>query len=137
MSTRFFSALQAIGSLFLGVLLYFLFREQTIFHTLFHQKGIWSTVRFPSDVLIRYYFPDFLWGYSLCSALLAVYPQSNFRYLCPFPWISFGAGLAFETAQFLRLIPGTGDPVDILLYLSAAFVAYGNITHYAKRRKKQ
>ena len=137
MTTRFFSALQAVGSLILGFLLYVLFRENTFFHSLFGLEGIFVSVQVPFGGLLRYYFPDFLWAYSLCCSLMTLYPQKDFRFFCPIPWVTFGTGLAFETAQFFHLVRGTGDLADILLYLSAAFAAYGSILQHQNKEKKQ
>ncbi|MBQ3075845.1 MAG: hypothetical protein IJC26_07235 [Clostridia bacterium] len=87
--------------------------------------------------LLRYYFPDFLWAYSLCCSFMTLYPQKEFRIFCPIPWVTFGTGLAFEAAQFFHLVHGTGDIADTLLYLSAAFAAYGIIIQHQNKEKKQ
>lgn len=70
---------------------------------------------------LNYYFPDFLWSFAFYfGAELIFYPQkrvftSSVLVLC--------AGALWELLQYTGIVGGTGDLLDILMYLTAVLTA--------------
>lgn len=67
------------------------------------------------------YLPDALWSYSLVSLMLIVW-----KLKIPYSWL-IAIMLLFistELLQFLKFIPGTGDLIDILIYLLSGYLSY-------------
>ena len=96
-----------------------------------------SEYEFWGGDFIRYYFPDFLWGYALTSALYIIYPPREQRKNFWVPLCAFFVGFCYEVGQWKKIFLGTGDFADVLIYLYAAFAAYKIHLIYYKRRKKQ
>ena len=67
---------------------------------------------------VNNYVPDFLWAFSLTCALLATNKSIKASALT----VSL-CGIIWEAIQFFGLTPGTGDIVDIIMYLTAVFTA--------------
>ncbi len=67
---------------------------------------------------INNYMPDYLWAFSLTCALLATNKSIKATVL-----IVSLCGIIWETLQFIGLISGTGDIIDIITYLTAVFSA--------------
>jgi hypothetical protein len=69
-----------------------------------------STTSFLKDHLA-----DGLWAYSLISAVLIIWDRRMEIF-----WITviFLLAILFELAQYLHLIPGTADIIDILVYIT-------------------
>ena len=66
------------------------------------------------------YLPDGLWSYSLISTILIVWQRlPNFFWIM----ISFILFPAFEYLQFVHFINGTGDFIDVLVYLICGLIA--------------
>ena len=120
--------------LFLGGTLYLLFRERSLF--MFEWLGLAGldnvidcvkrspliqTLHFQNWVI--YSLPDGLWSFSLLVSLISIW---NYK-LSPsnFPWLIVCLGLIFcsEFGQLIDWIPGTFDPVDILLKLIFSLLA--------------
>ncbi|MDR3711947.1 MAG: hypothetical protein P4L51_03960 [Puia sp.] len=83
----------------LGGLLYRLLRDRT-----------------GSYLLIRNYMPDGLWAYAFLSCVLIIWERQINR-----TWILavFFAAALFEYLQFVGLIAGTGDEIDICVYFTS------------------
>jgi hypothetical protein len=66
------------------------------------------------------YLPDGLWAYAFCSSILIVWNRK-----INITWLTFAALVAvlFEIMQYLHLISGTGDVIDVLIYLLAGSIA--------------
>lgn len=67
------------------------------------------------------YIPDGLWSYSLVSFMLIVW-----KLQIPYTWV-LGIILMFvltEYLQFLNVIPGTGDIIDLLIYFCFGGLSY-------------
>lgn len=67
------------------------------------------------------YLPDALWSYSLVSLMLIVW-----KLRIPYSWvISIILLFAFtELLQFLDIIPGTGDLIDIFIYTLSGYLSF-------------
>jgi hypothetical protein len=63
--------------------------------------------------LIRNYGPDGLWAYALMTAVLVIWDRK-----WNITWIGavFCMAVGFEWLQYAHRLPGTGDPVDVLVY---------------------
>lgn len=66
------------------------------------------------------YIPDGLWAYALFSSILIVWDRK-----INITWLSFAAltSIFFEIMQYLRLIRGTGDIIDVVIYLIFGSIA--------------
>lgn len=130
MNYKLFCIINSVGALVSGLFVYLFFREQTYLHTwldLFVEFPNWSCVDFIGADFIRYYFPDYLWGYSLSFALCCFMNTKKARILLP-AVMTFVLGCAWELAQGVGWISGTGDLIDVLMYLTAGItVAMINI----------
>ncbi len=76
------------------------------------------------------YIPDFLWGYALCSALCIFNGEGV---ACV---ISTTFGILWEILQFLGAVRGTGDVIDMILYLTASLTAVMIIKIQKRRYSK-
>ena len=123
MSNRLFYAVLSVASLLLGGILYLLFRENTYISALLKDftvlEEIRDNLRFIENDFLKYYFPDFLWSFSLAFGLLTIF-DSNFKGIVICIVVSFFCGLFWEIFQFLNIFSGTGDLFDIAMYLTAA-----------------
>lgn len=70
--------------------------------------------------IISNYIPDGLWAYAFLSAILIVWQRSVNVLWCIMPFI---VALLFEVFQYLQLVEGTGDIVDIVIYYVCFSVA--------------
>lgn len=135
MSNRLFYALMCIISLLVGGLLYLVLRENTYISLLFKDSVILETIRNSvkevKNDFLSFYFPDFLWSFSLCFGLMAVFdPKLIGVIMCC--TVSFACGLFWEILQLYEVISGTGDWLDILMYLTV-FLA---VAIYLMRRNR-
>jgi hypothetical protein len=124
MSKRSFLFVAGTGSLIVGGLIYLLFRENSHI-ALFFGSRLLNDIREAfsawSNDAVNFYFADFLWGFSLCSYLLAIYvPKKRGAFFCGA--ITFMCGAFWEALQFVGAVNGTGDVIDIIMYFSAAVV---------------
>ena len=126
MSRRMRNILLSAISLVCGGLLYVLFRETTYISTMFEWFSFVSQAREFISVLscdfVAFYLPDFLWGFALCSGLLAIFnPDIRGGLACALTALLWG--VVWEIAQYAGVVSGTGDVVDILMYLMAIGIA--------------
>ena len=110
-------------SLVVGAALYILFRQHTHVGAL---CGQWPELRPIQDALeegpwnlFRYYLPDMLWSVSLSCGMLAIFGTEK-------RWIYGGSGFFFgcvwELLQWLGIVEGTADSLDVLMYLAGSFL---------------
>lgn len=120
MSKRMMNLFLGLLSLCIGFILYLLFRENTLISRLFAQMTALSHIRsyfemFSCDFL-KYYFPDFLWAFSLSCLLEALCARTvKGTVICCFTAIACGS--IWEILQWLCILNGTGDCLDIIMYL--------------------
>ena len=117
--------LLCVSSLSLGVLLYILFRENSYIGIATNHFTVVSAARkvfaFLSCDFLMFYFPDFLWCFSLCFGLFAIYlPTQKQALMCVLTAILFGC--TWELLQYVGLISGTGDLLDALMYLLSGII---------------
>lgn len=111
-----------IVALILGLLIYVLFRENTyiskIVLSILPLNFLKEYFFFLNNKFVKFYFVDYLWAFSFsCWLHIIVKPTRTSSVLCTF--IVFFSGLFYELLQYFHVINGTGDIVDILLYLLA------------------
>src|SRR5258706_3253405 len=82
-----------------------------------------------APVLIRNHLPDGLWSYSFMAALLITWNR-QVNYL----WITIACLLSagFELLQYFHWIAGTGDIIDLVVYLLFIGIALW-VNHYSRR----
>ena len=113
-----------IAALLSGCLLYVLFRPETYITKIvtkhFLMKYNLTTESF-ARIVCSYYLPDFLWAFSLSCGLCALFSgtKESIRNCC---YIGFLSGLAWEIGQSSQLFSGTGDLMDVLMYLLGALM---------------
>ena len=114
------SALMCLSSLLLGCLLYILFRPNSYIGELFGRFGVVQAARRLTETLncgfFRYYFPDYLWAFSLCFGLCAV---QNMLSVMQCALIAVLCGVLWEVGQCAGFWSGTGDAADIAMYVLA------------------
>lgn len=100
-----------------------LFTQGTYIHTLINvlfqnkTENLFPVVYDSSH--LRFYLADFLWAFSLTALLNALYlPNTKGKiFICLTVCI---VGILWESLQFCSIAPGTGDSVDVLVYILAA-----------------
>jgi hypothetical protein len=105
--------------------LYIVFRPQT--HIAEFARGllpITNNIFTKAETLdcnfIKYYLPDFLWAFSFNCGLNALFNSKKAMLIngC----VVFLISILWETAQQFKIISGTGDLIDIAMYLIAVTV---------------
>ena len=119
MSKRIKMLLLCLLSLTIGVIIYTYYRSDTYIGNLASEI---LNVKYKTEdrfTIISYYIPDYLWAFSLCSGLFAIYPLKSKH---GFWWgaVTFIYGVAWEFMQYSSLVSGTFDIVDIIMYFTAA-----------------
>ena len=110
----------------LGGTIYILFRENTYIAN-FTEKFIYfdnvrSRLYFLNCNFLKYYFTDFTWAFSLCCGLFSFYP-SKVSNVIKIGLVTFLLGTIWEIIQYIGIIKGTGDVLDLMMYLSASVIA--------------
>lgn len=106
--------------LLLGGGCYFFLRPDTyvsqIFSSVFKQ-GKQSAVAW--KLAAGGYLGDFFWGMALCFAFLIIHDPGKRVVVSAWCGASFLCGCLWELMQFLGIVNGTADVVDIAIYLLA------------------
>ncbi len=127
MSNRLFYASVCTASLMFGGVLYLLFRENTYIAMLFEGNGLLERIRGEAKCLendfLSFYLPDYLWGLSLCFGLCLVFDPKKLLGIITCCAVAFAYGTIWETLQKFRVVGGTGDTADVILYLAASLTA--------------
>ena len=137
MSKRKLNIILGILALILGFLLYVLFRENVYIAKCFDNFEIVVQIRrclLPyTSGFLKYYLPDFLWGFSLCCGLQAIYnPGIKGTIVCG--CAAFFCGGIWEWLQYRTVVNGTGDVLDIMFYFLACI---SNIIVNLRREKNE
>lgn len=124
-------------SLVIGLFIYIFFRENTYvskFVSLYVSfESIKQFFTWLDYCFFNCYFVDFLWAFSLNCWLYIIFPFENkFKLIIPLTVFAFGG--AYEFLQYLNIISGTGDFVDVIFYLLAGLSV--NILFLKKGIKK-
>lgn len=112
----------SLSSLVIGLIIYLAFRKETYISVIiescfgcFHLHSVFDVF---NNSFVKYYLVDYLWGISLSSSLHLVFlPSSRESVAIIFVVAIFG--FVYELLQSCSLINGTGDIIDVLLYLLA------------------
>lgn len=126
MSKRLRNILACSSAIAIGALLYILFRRNTYIACLFESipMVVYArrlTERYSGD-LFRYYFPDFLWCFSLSCGIQTIYvPQKRGVLLSA--CIAFTCGVLWEIMQWCGMVSGVGDVHDVVMYLMGAILS--------------
>ena len=123
MSFRKKNVLLSLAALAFGCLLYVIFRPHTYIGVAFGRWEWVNTIRqkcsiYASD-LCKFYLPDFLWGFSLGCGLIAAHDPGK-KGVVTGAVIAFACGVAWEFLQHLKVIDGTADIHDIIMYVLAS-----------------
>lgn len=120
MNRRLFYGALSILSLVLGGIIYIFGRPSSyiaeFFTSFFTTKPITHPF-FQNCDFIKYYFTDYLWAFSMFCALNTIPTAKNsltFRGL-----VVILIGIVWEFLQFIGTVSGTGDIVDIIMYITA------------------
>ena len=123
MKTRWLYIIHSVIALMIGGCIYLLFREHTYLHRIIGiSPPLLADAQFFGDDFLRYYFPDFLWSYSLYCGLCGIICPTGRRWIWPVAF-TLGLGLIWELAQYFSWVSGTGDVADTLMYGAAVAVA--------------
>lgn len=125
MSKRVGNLVLATTSLVLGGLLYVLFRPATIVAHFFGQFPIVYRIQTfleECNCSIASYIMDYLWGLSLSCGLMAIHNPTK-KGTIWLALLAFGWGCFWEILQWLRIVSGTGDLLDICIYSLAAMTS--------------
>lgn len=127
-----------VCSLVSGLILYLLFRENTyiarIVTLVVPLQFLREKLHFIKCEFLQFYFPDYLWAFSLsCWLHIVLNVRRHCTWCCTMIVLCFGA--VYELFQYLSLIEGTGDVVDVLLYLLAGLSV--NIIYLKKEKKNE
>lgn len=122
MNRRTFNLILMSLSLFCGGAIYLIFRPETYISSLFANSPLIKDLRvhfaFVDCKFVQFYFVDYLWEVSFCCGFVAIFlPKKQNLFKCvAFP---FCLGVVWEILQYFNLTKGTGDVIDVLMYLFA------------------
>lgn len=139
MIKRTFYVLFCILSLGFGGLIYVLFRPNAIVSEIVTSlfpffESLSKTVQDFNCIFIKYYFPDYLWAFSLICGLNAIFNSS--KKIHTNALVVLLLGFLWETGQIFDIFSGTGDIIDILMYLAAVVTVVSVEKTYQKGVKK-
>ncbi len=110
------------------------FRNNTYIHSIISIELInISGLNFFGDSFVRYYLPDFLWGYSLAMAFYGLFLPKLKSSFCIVVIVVL-AGISWELLQFIKPEFGTFDLLDCLMYLVSALIS--NYIYFIGEKKK-
>jgi len=123
MSTRGRNILFGSIALIFGGVLYIVFRSNSYLAKLFAEikyvQTIQAIMQQKSNGFLSYYAGDFLWCFSLCNFLQAIYCEGKGTQIkCAA--VGFICGIVWEILQYMDIASGTCDSIDIIMYLLAS-----------------
>ena len=126
MSRRIIFATASIASLSVGAIIYVLFRPNSyiaIFVNRIMEIGIpRQALESYSNDFLKFYFPDFLWMLSFCFCLYSLFDLFKNGIIIS-TLVAFFCSILWELMQRLDFVSGTGDIIDIIMYLLAGICA--------------
>ena len=126
MLRRITFAAASVASLMIGAIIYVLFRPNSYIAIFVDGIMDMGTLRqfleSSSTDFLKFYFPDFLWTLSLCFCLYAVFGLTKKRIIF-FSLVAFFCSVAWEIIQWFSIVSGTGDIIDVIMYLLAGICA--------------
>ena len=114
--------LLCIASLCIGGGLYVIFRPNTYItdfvRSLLPVSGaLFLKAESINCDLVKYYLPDFIWAFSLNCGLNAIFNTKKSVFING--GVVFGISALWELAQYVGITSGTGDLIDVAMYLAA------------------
>lgn len=126
MSRRITFAVTSAASITVGAIIYVLFRPNSyiaIFVDNIVDFGIIRQILADgSNDFLKFYLPDFLWAFSLCFCLYSILDALKNGMIIS-SLITFFCSVTWEILQLLNFVSGTGDLIDIIMYLLAVICA--------------
>ena len=113
---RMLCLFNSIIALCAGTLIYILFREDTYIHRFLFLDS--TVIRTPVTDFISFYFADGLWAYALFFSLELIWKNRMISFAS-----SFSFCMIWEALQYLGIVGGTFDFLDLITYLAAIIVA--------------
>lgn len=133
---RFRWGMYSFFALAFGALLYGIYRQDTYIGEII---GNLISVSLPTDsslaAFAAWYFPDYLWMFSMNCALFAIMLPKG-RDVLLWCSVALSSGVLWEILQFYDLVSGTADLWDIFMYSMAAFSA-AMIALFIKKESKK
>ena len=126
------------SSLVLGLIIYLLFRPNAYVSRMIlselPMKGVFDCSDLCDSSFLKFYFADFLWAFSLTCWLHAIFlPDISGSWICAL--IVLASGSLYELLQFLGIVNGTGDFIDVFMYATGGGLVSVNIL-IGRRSKK-
>lgn len=120
MKKRFLHIALCVISLCIGGCIYVFFRPNTYISEFIRSISpitinFFSNTEIPNINFLKYYLSDLLWSFSLYCGLNALFTTKKNLLTNGFLVLLLGA--LWELAQHKNIIPGTGDLIDILMYV--------------------
>lgn len=114
-----------VSSLFTGFLLYVLFRQNTYiaktFAYILPLDNLSLSYGKTNLDFLKYYLPDFLWAFSL-SCLLQAFCAHSLKESAIYCCVAAACGVIWELLQWTGVLTGTGDWLDIIMYLTGSIL---------------
>lgn len=127
MSKRRLNTYVSLLALFFGLVLYVVFRPKTYVARLFDEIAFVMELRvlaMPfSFELFRFYLPDYLWGLSFGCALTALFEPRGGE-IVAYSAVAAVFGTVWELCQWFGAVDGTGDALDVIMYLIAGLTVF-------------
>lgn len=112
--------------LFVGGSIYLVCRDDSILINQYLPDFSYQ-VKLPAWVV--YSLPDALWSFSLMNFTLLIWQSSRPILLWSTVSIAFAISISSEIGQYLKLIPGVFDPIDLLLKIFLSLTSLIIINH--------
>ncbi len=129
-----------ISSLLIGLFIYVIFRENTYVAQyvakIVDLSGLRKALKPIEGNFIKFYFPDYLWGVAFASGLHTLFlPTLRNSIRCSA--VVFICGTVYEFLQYCALVPGTGDLIDVILYLLSGTTVSSIVFFRRKKDEKR
>ncbi|MDR2599662.1 MAG: hypothetical protein LBC73_05245 [Oscillospiraceae bacterium] len=121
--------------LFIGMLVYVFLRSSFLWITIFpnHNQPIIDITWLPTpiSIFILYHLSDVLWALAFAETVFIIMNNYTLGVV-----IALVSTVLFETAQYINIIPGTGDIWDIF-FVAVALSVYWVIKKYIDTKEKR
>lgn len=136
MAVRTKNCFLSVSALLAGAILYILFRPHTYIAEAF-ERYTWITeirerIQPFSCNVVCFYLGDFLWMFALCCGFYGIILPNRKESIICFTVCAL-CGIAWEMLQWSGIVTGTGDWVDIIMYVLAC-VASGIINRKGNKK---
>lgn len=132
MSERRWNIFFCMLALALGGCCYVFFRGNSHIAILVRRIVELESVSWKGFQILSWYLPDFLWGFALACGLVVIYGCERSLGCAT---VAFVCGCLWELMQFANVVSGTGDVLDVLMYLAGGLLCIG--INMKRRRKDE